>query len=217
MRVELWEDVICSWCGIANERVAKAMERFGRGDDVELVHRSFRLLADLPIGESVAFADHMGNQRGLSAADAEAMSEQLRRIAASEGIEPYHVADNHIGNTTLAHEFLAWAAEQGKEHEAWRLLFRAHFGERAAIWTVDDLVPFAGRLGLDEDAARAALESGRHRAKVEGDHAEAVALGARGVPFLVIDRKYGVSGAQSVETIVDALETAWAQREPADA
>lgn len=213
MKVELWEDIVCSWCGIANERVNQAMERFGHADEVEFVHKSFRLMPDFTEGEGVNFTEMMHQHRGMTPEQATQMVEPLQALAREVGLPAYHVADNDIGNTTLAHEFLAWASAQGKQNQAWDLLFRAHFVEKAALWTIDDLVPFATQLGLDPEDARRALESREYRSRVEADHNEAVALGSQGVPFLVIDRKYGISGAQSVDVIVDTLEKAWADRQ----
>lgn len=213
MKVELWEDIVCSWCGIANERMNQALARFEHADEVEFVHRSFRLLPHLPEGESENFVEHMRSQRGLTSAEVDQMAAPLQKVAREVGLAEYHVTDNRIGNTTLAHEFLAWASEQGKQNEAWDLLFRAHFVDMAPVWTVDDLVPFADQLGLDPTDARRALESREYTSRVESDHDEALALGSQGVPFLVIDRKYGISGAKKVDILVDALNKAWAERE----
>lgn len=213
MKVELWEDIMCPWCGIANERMNQALERFANRDGLEFMHRSFRTMPERPEGQSVDSAEYMNQAPGITQEMADGMVVTLQQLAGEVGLSAYHVADNKIGNTTLAHEFLAWATTKGKQNDAWDLLFRAYFGERAAIWSVDDLAPFADQLGLDSAEARHALETREYRTRVEGDHAEAVALGSRGVPFLVIDRKYGISGAQTVDTIVDALEKAWAERE----
>ncbi len=214
MKIELWEDIVCSWCGISNERVNKALELFEHGDEVELVHRSFMLSPEMPLGQPQPFIEHMA-ERGISEQQAHQMSAPLQQLAQEVGLPEYHVTDNNVGNTSLAHEFLAWATAQGKEDDAWQLLFRSHFVHKAALWTIEDLLPFADQLGLDPEAARAALESREYRQQVEADYNEALSLGARGVPFLVIDRKYGVSGAQKVELLVQALNQAWAEREAA--
>lgn len=214
MKIELWEDVVCSFCGIANTRVNEALEKFGHGDDVEFVHRSFRLMPDFPEGESQSFRGHLGSQ-GYSVTQVEEMGQRVEQMARQDGISSYHVLDNRLGNTTLAHEFLAWAADQGSSNEAWDLLFAAHFGNKADLWSIDDLVPFADRLGLDPEAARQALEARSYRQQVEADHQQMVAFGANGVPFMVIDRKYAIPGAQSIETIVSAFERAWNEREMA--
>ncbi|MEN2738685.1 DsbA family oxidoreductase [Microbacterium sp. X-17] len=213
MKVELWEDIVCSWCGIMNERVNTAVARFAHRDELELQHRSFRLLPELPDGVGYDFAEFFAAQRGTPRAESERMAAQIEEIAHADGIPRYHVAGNSIGNTTLAHEFLAYASAEGAHQRAWDTLFRANFGDKAELWTVDDLLAFAAPLDLDEAGAREALESRRFRAQVEADHAEAQALGARGVPFLVVDRKYGMSGAQSVDTILELLDQAWAERD----
>lgn len=213
VKVELWEDLVCSWCGIANERVNQALAQFEHRDDIEFVHRSFRLMPDMPEGESVNFVELMRTQRGVTPEQAEQMVAPLAQLSREVGLPEYHVADNDLGNTTLAHEFLAWASAQGRQNEAWDMLFRAHFVDRAPLWSVDDLVPFAERLELDPAEGRRVLEARQFTAQVEGDHREAAALGAQGVPFLVVDRKYGISGAQKVEIIIDALNRAWAERQ----
>lgn len=213
VKVELWEDIVCPWCGIANERTNQALAQFEHSDEVEFVHRSFRLVTDMPDGESLESFQYLRDRKGMTREAADQSSAHLKELAREVGFDEYHSTDNQIGNTTLAHEFLAWASEQGKEREAWDLVYREYFTERAPIWTVDDLVGFAEPLGLDPAAAREALDARTYRAQVVADHDEAVELGARGVPLLVIDRKYGVSGAQSVDAIVAALEKAWSERE----
>ena len=61
---------------------------------------------------------------------------------------------------------------------------------------------------------------GRHHAsgtghrRVDQDIAEAHTLGIQGVPFFVIDRKYGVSGAQSPEVFSQTLNEAWKESHP---
>jgi len=49
---------------------------------------------------------------------------------------------------------------------------------------------------------------------VREDGATAQALGATGVPFFVVDRKYGAAGAQPAELLLQILERAWAEANP---
>jgi predicted DsbA family dithiol-disulfide isomerase len=46
--------------------------------------------------------------------------------------------------------------------------------------------------------------------EIWSDVEAAQALGANGVPFFVIDRKYGICGAQPAEAFLQALRTAYA-------
>ena len=210
MKIELWEDIVCSWCGITNGRVNEALKAFPHRDDVEFVHRSYRLMPDAPEGKAYSFREYMVEQ-GVPSDQVKKMAESVEQIAAADGQTPYHVLDNSVGNTTLAHEFLAWASAQGKQNEAWDLLFKAHFANQAPLWTIEDLVPFAKELGLRADDARVALVQRTFLAQVQADQAEARELGAQGVPFIVIDRKYALAGAQSVEALLSAFSQVWTQ------
>jgi predicted DsbA family dithiol-disulfide isomerase len=82
------------------------------------------------------------------------------------------------------------------------------------VFDVDALVPFAVEVGLDEAEVREALADRRYLAAVRADGATAQALGATGVPFFVVDRKYGAAGAQPAELLLQILERAWADAHP---
>jgi predicted DsbA family dithiol-disulfide isomerase len=154
----------------------------------------------------------MLRKKGLDDGQIDAMTQRVEGLADAEGLRPYHVLDNRVGSTALAHELLAYAADQGKQAEAWHRLFTAYFGEARPIFSVDDLVSLAGEIGLDPQAARQALLSRRYTGRVADEGREAAQLGATGVPFFVIDRRYGVAGAQPVDTLLAALQRAWDER-----
>jgi predicted DsbA family dithiol-disulfide isomerase len=77
---------------------------------------------------------------------------------------------------------------------------------------IDVLVAIAGEAGLNESDARSALEADSYRTAVEADVAQAAHFGISGVPFYVIDGKYGISGAQGSDIFASALAEAAAAR-----
>ena len=133
-------------------------------------------------------------------------------IADSVGLE-YHYDEIHQTNTVLAHELLHFAKAHGKQVELKERLLRAYFTEGRHIGRADDLADLAAEIGLDRDAAAAALAEHSHLADVKADMAQAVAYGIQGVPFFVIDAKYGISGAQESATFLAALQQAAAERD----
>jgi predicted DsbA family dithiol-disulfide isomerase len=211
MQVEVWADVICPWCGLGAHRLDAALERFPHRDEVQVTRRSFQLDPGAAPGPGEPVRD-MLRARGLEDGQIDAMTRRVESLAESEGLRPYHVLDNRVGSTGLAHELLAYAADQGQQAAAWRRLFTAYFGEARPIFSVGDLVTLAGEIGLDTDGAREALVSHRYAARVAQEGREAAELGATGVPFFVIDRRYGVAGAQPAETLLAALQRAWDER-----
>ena len=70
----------------------------------------------------------------------------------------------------------------------------------------------AAEVGLDAREAREVLSSDRYSAAVRADQDRARAYGISGVPFFVVDEKFGVSGAQPPEVLSQVLEQAWADR-----
>ena len=211
MQVEVWADVICPWCGLGTHRLEAALGRFPHRDEVQVTHRSFQLDPEAPAGSSEPVRT-MLRKKGLDDGQIDAMTRRVEGLADSEGLRPYHVLDNQVGSTGLAHELLAYAADQGKHAEAWHRLFTAYFGEARPIFSVEDLVSLAGEIGLDPEDAREALLSHRCAGRVADERREAARLGATGVPFFVIDRRYAVSGAQPADTLLAALQRAWDER-----
>ena len=208
MKIEIWSDLVCPWCGLGQHRLDQAVAAFEHNKDVEVVHRSFQLDPNFSSSPRPVKA-FLAEKRGMNEAQMKATFGRIEAMAVSEGLSPYTVGDNLIGNTRLAHELLALAAQKGLEDKAWKRLYKAYFGEKRSIFDVDTLVALGVEIGLDPVEMKAALSEGRFRAKVEADGQEARALGSSGVPFVVVDRKYVVSGAQSVETFLQVLQRAW--------
>ncbi len=210
MRVEIWSDVICPWCGIGQHRLDEALTRFPHREQVEVVHRSYQLDESAPRGRTVPVREALTKKYGLDDASFQAMTQRVEAIAAADGLRPYRVADGLTGNTSPAHELAAFARTKGLEAAAWSRLYRAHFGEGRSIFDVASLVDLAGELGLPQDEARKALETQRFAAQVAAEGLQARRMGVTGVPFVLVDGRYAVSGAQPVETFLRALEAGWA-------
>ncbi|WP_029434084.1 DsbA family oxidoreductase [Blastococcus sp. URHD0036] len=213
MRVEVWSDVVCPWCYIGKRRLETALERFGHRDDVEVVWRSFQLDPSVPEGETHATLPALAAKYGRSVEEMRGTMRHVEETAAGEGLR-YDLANGVSGNTLLAHELLHLAAERGVQDTAKERLLHAHFEEGRSVFDVDSLAALGAEVGLDEDEVRAALADHRFRPAVEEDIATARALGATGVPFFVVDRRYGASGAQPAELLLQVLEKAWADAQP---
>lgn len=214
MRIEIWSDLVCPWCGLGQYRLNAALERFDHAADVEVLHRSFQLDPRAPLGETESVRHMLKVKKGLSDAQVDAAVRHVEELARAEGLSPYIVADNRVGNTSLAHELAAWATEQGRGAATWARLYGAYFGEARSIFDVPALVELAPDLDLDPDAVRDVLTSRRYAPQIRADHREAIELGATGVPFIVVDRRYAIAGAQPTETMLHAVETAWLDVNP---
>ncbi|MEU0075309.1 DsbA family oxidoreductase [Streptomyces sp. NPDC006332] len=216
MRVEIWTDIACPWCYVGKARFDKALEAFPHRDQVEVVHRSFELDPNRAKGDVQPVLAMLTKKYGMSEAQAQAGEENLGAQAAAEGLE-YRTRDRDHGNTFDMHRLLHLAKEHGRQGELIQAFYTANFAEERSVFSEGDerLVELAVAAGLDADAARAVLaDPAAYADDVRADEREAAQLGANGVPFFVLDRKYGVSGAQPAEVFAQALTEAWGERSP---
>jgi len=208
VEIEIWSDIVCPWCYLGKRRLEQALERFGGRDDVRVIHRAFQLDPSRPMDETQNRRRMLMTKYGWSEAQAEAIDAQMVERAAADGLAYHMTAEGVTGNTRRAHEVVHAAADAGQADAMIERLYKAYFTEERSVFDVDALVALASEVGLDAGEVRAALAEGRHTAAVEAEDREARQLGARGVPFFVIDRRFGVSGAQSVEVFLEALTRA---------
>ena len=82
------------------------------------------------------------------------------------------------------------------------------------IWVIEKYCELAEEIGLDKKETAEMLESNLYTAEVRTDEQEGSLLGVRGVPFFVIDRKYGISGAQPTEVFLETLKKVWTEANP---
>lgn len=206
----------CPWCYVGKARFESALAAFPHRDAVEVVHRSFELDPGRDKGDVQPVLRMLTKKYGMSEAQAKAGEENLGAQAAAEGL-PYRTEGRDHGNTLDMHRLLHLAKEHGRQDELIQLLYRANFAEERSLFTEGDerLVELAVAAGLDADAARAVLaDPSAYADEVRADEREAAELGANGVPFFVLDRAYGVSGAQPAEVFSQALTQAWGDRAP---
>lgn len=215
MRVEIWSEITCPWCGLGSHRLDRAVKRFEHSDQVDVIHRSFPLSDGLTVGGTISVREAMLRRYGLAGARLEASTRQIEAMAEQEGLSPYRVLDNQVGNTRLAHEFLAHASAEGKNRVAWEAIFRAYFGQARSVFGLDDLLGLAGEIGLEREKTRRVLTEGRFGQQVQDDVESAQRLGATGTPYIVVDGRYAVAGAQGTDTLLGILRQVWDQTHPA--
>ena len=196
MIIDVWSDVVCPWCFIGRRRLQKAIANYGSGHEITVRHRAFQLQPD--ITETVSTADHLASKYRIDKAKVAEMQANVCSIADSEGL-CYNLENTLSGNTADAHRLILWAETIGRGDDLLEALYSAYFEKSRSIFSHQDLIAVCTEIGIDGDAAITLLNSDQFRAQVEEDQGLASALGANGVPFYVIDMKFGISGAQPQE------------------
>lgn len=213
MKVEIWSDVACPWCFIGQRRFHTALDGFEHRDEVEVQWRSYQLDPSLPDHFDGTEAEYLSQSKGMPIDQVKQMFTQVSSQAAGEGLN-FDFDRVVVANSFTAHRFLHLAKAHGVMDRAKVALLSGHFEHGRDIGDHDYLVVVGTELGIAATEIRSTLDSDEFTTEVHSDIAEARALGVNGVPFFVIDRKFGISGAQPPAAFAEALETAWSQRSP---
>jgi predicted DsbA family dithiol-disulfide isomerase len=211
--IEIWSDIACPWCYIGKRRLETALADFDHRDDVDVVYRSFQLDPTAPTVATETTQAMLASRYGVSRDEAAQMQARVTELAAAEGMTWRHDETVHA-NTLDAHRLLHLAKEVGRQVELKEALLEANFVDARNIADPAVLRDVAVTAGLPADRVDAVLSSDEFGVDVRADVDQARAYGANGVPFFVVDQKYGVSGAQPTELFAQLLDRAWADSHP---
>ncbi len=212
IKVDIWSDIACPWCFIGKRRFESAAAAFVDDEHaVEIEFHSFELAPDTPVDFDGSGVDFLVEHKHMPAEQVARMLEHVGDVATQVGLTYDFDAIKHT-NTLKAHQLLHFAKAHGKQVEMKERLLSAFFEEGRHVGHVADLADLAVDIGLDRDAVIASLETDEFLSAVAADKEQAQAYGINGVPFFVIDGKYGISGAQAPATFEQALAEAWEAR-----
>ena len=206
MIIDIWSDVVCPWCYIGKRRLEKALSQFEHRNEVVIRHRAFQLQPDIDMTRPTKA--YLAEKYRMAESQVEEMQANVCAIADGEGL-CYNLDETLSGNTFDAHRLLLWAETLGKQDALLEEMYSAYFEKSLPLFSHEDLIKVASTAGIDESDVKALLNSEEFSNQVLEDRALATQLGASGVPFFVIDMKYGISGAQPLEAFTQTLNTAW--------
>jgi predicted DsbA family dithiol-disulfide isomerase len=201
--IEVWSDVVCPWCYLGKHNLKVFLADFADRDSVKVQHRAFRLNPGAHETRTTLLS--LGEKYG--AVQAQEMLQRVSNAATGAGLS-FRIEKTLMGNTLDAHRFLLWAQSRGDGQPLLAVLFNAYFAEAQSIFDHENLVRLAGSVGYAKNEVRLLLETDAFAAEVDADQALAARLGTNWVPFFAVDRKYGLLGAQQVQTFSKILQQA---------
>ena len=215
MHVEIWSDIACPWCYVGKRRFEAALSSFEHRDEVTVTWRSFELDPQAPAEREHDGATHLAQKYGMSRQEALAMQARMTETAAGEGLEfRFDIARG--GNTFDAHRIVHLAAAHGAQEAMQERIMRAYLTEGELISDHATLERLAVEAGLDADEVRDVLSSDRYAAEVRQDERTAARFGISAVPFFVVDRAVGASGAHPPAQLLELLRQGRAANPPAE-
>lgn len=208
MRVDIWSDVLCPFCYIGKRKFEKALNQFEHKNDIEVVWHSFQLDPNAVPQPGIDMYDYLAAHKGQSREWSINAHKQVTQMAKEAGLD-YNFDKTVVSNSFDAHRLIQFAKTKGKDDEVEEQLFKAHFTEGKNIGDKKILAQIAKDAGLDEKETSVMLNSDAFADEVRKDAKQGEALGLQGVPFFVLDNKYGISGAQPSDTFLKGLQQAY--------
>lgn len=214
MKVEIWSDVACPFCYIGKKHFETALNELPFQEKIEVEWKSFQLDPSIPEeGLNMTSAEYLEKRKGYPKHQLDQMFQHIKQQGEAVGIN-FNNENAVPANTFMAHRLIHFAQNLGKGSEMEEALFKAHFTDGKDVNDVKSLVEIAGEIGLNKEEVNELLTSEKHTDNVKKDIVEASQLKIQGVPFFVIDRKYGLSGAQPVDAFKQALTQAYEESKP---
>ena len=208
MKIEIWSDVMCPFCYIGKRNLESALEQFHGKNQIEILWKSYQLDAEMPQVAEESYVEYLVQRKRMPADEVNQMLANVTASAKEVGLT-YNLDKSVLVNSLNAHKLLQFAKTKGLGNELEERLFRAFFTEGKNIADLSTLTQLGKEIGLDETELQTAFSDDSYAYMVTQDIAEGRHIGVQGVPFFVLDRKYGVSGAQPPAVFLENLEAAF--------
>jgi predicted DsbA family dithiol-disulfide isomerase len=215
LQIEIVSDIVCPWCYIGKRRMEAALSLFAQAHPEQPApHVSwlpFQLNPDLP-ETGMSRGDYL--LRKFGKADGGGIYERVSTEGQKEGLDFHFQAITRQPNTLRAHALLA-AALQADETAALQAqlkeaLMQAYFCKGADLTQEAALLGIATAAGMPAEIVSTVLKDQAAHHEAAAQDAELRRIGISGVPFFIINRKMGISGAQAPEALLAAMEQALA-------
>lgn len=204
IKVDIVSDVVCPWCYIGKRRIERAMDTLSDKYDFEVEYHPFELNPQMP-REGVDQKQYLSAKFG-GEDRYDKITAQTTATAAQEGLNFDFSKQKISPNTRDAHRIIQFAKQEGKQPEVKEAFMKAYFEQGIDLSKKENLVSVAVQAGLSKAGVEALLSGTEGLAEVELAERELQKLGISGVPFYIINNKYGVSGAQASEAFIQAFE-----------
>jgi predicted DsbA family dithiol-disulfide isomerase len=211
MEIDVYQDTVCPWCRIGKAHLRAALAQW-KGEPVTVRYRTFFLNDQIP-AEGYEFRPYM-QAKGGGRVPLEQFFDGPRRAGAAAGLTFNFERIERAPNSELSHRLIALAPEAQQE-AVLDAVYAAYFEHGQDIGDLAVLLDIAAANGMDRTETEVRLRGDEAAAEVRAEAREAHELGISGVPFFVLNGRYGLSGAQPPHVLLQAMQMAASEGSPA--
>ncbi|NUH64775.1 DsbA family oxidoreductase [Sulfitobacter sp. S0837] len=212
VQIDIVSDVMCPWCIVGYKQLEQALGAVGVGAYIRW--HPFELNPQMP-AEGQNMAEHLAEKYGSTPAQSAENRKRLTSMGRALGFTFNFTDDTRMQNTFLAHQLLTWAQSKGLQHPLKMALFDAHFTQGRNVGDKEVLTDIAASVGLDPAEAKEVLASGSYAAQTREAQQIWTSRGISGVPSMIFEGKYLITGAQGAENYAQLLRKVLEERDAA--
>lgn len=203
IRIDIVSDVVCPWCIIGFKQLERALSMTNK--DAEIHWHPFELNPQMP-DEGENLREHLAGKYGTTLEGSIEARERLTDMGKELGFDFNYYDEMRTYNTFRAHQLLHWAEEKGRQNELKMALFQSYFSRQEDVNDDAVLMDAVERAGLSKEEASLVLADERFADHVRQHENFLKQQGVQGVPAMVFQQRYIVSGAQGVTNYINLLQ-----------
>jgi predicted DsbA family dithiol-disulfide isomerase len=203
IKIDIVSDVVCPWCYIGKRRLEKAIETVSDQYDFELTYLPFELNPYME-KQGVDQKEYLSNKFGGEERYHQ-ITDNTTSVAAQEGLTFNFYKQKVSPNTRSLHAIIDLAKEEGIQLKVVDAFFKAYFTNGIDLSKEENIITVAVDAGLEKQKTAQRLANENALTKIELTEKEIQKLGISGVPFYIVNNKYGISGAQMPESFISVF------------
>jgi predicted DsbA family dithiol-disulfide isomerase len=206
IKIDVISDVVCPWCYIGKRRLEKALNKLDSEYTFEVTYHPFELNPSIPesgVNQKQYLSQKFGGEERY-----EKITAHVTQVAAEEGITFNFHKQAVSPNTRTAHRIIQLAKHVDKQAEVKEAFMKAYFTDGVDLTKMDNLIAIAQHAGLEGEIVAQLISGKQGVAEVIQAEKEIQQIGITGVPFYIVQSKYGLSGAQPPEAFIEVIQKA---------
>lgn len=204
--IKIASDVVCPWCYIGKKELEIAMNELKDEFHFDVQYLPFELAPDMP-AEGANFREYIGSKFGDWNRFLEGTKYLVDR-GKSLGINFDFEHTERSPNTLIMHQIIQMAHQFGLQPELKNAYMKANFEDNIDLTNLENVINIAVENGLDRESVLATIENKEGENAVRQMEDNIRAMGITGVPFFILDDKYGLSGAVPASQLIEAIKEA---------
>ena len=203
MQIKMFSDTICGWCYIGKERLNQALEQLNLSTSI-VTNLPFQLNPSMP-KDGMERINYIKSKFG-SIENAKPMYDNMIMQGEQENLQIKLDKIKRTPNTVKSHLLVDLARKYKVENNVITDLFESYFTKAKDIGDEDVLMFVAKKNKLSTDEVKEYLNKEENIKKINKMDHVAKEMGIAGVPFYIFNDQLSISGAQSVDHLIEAIK-----------